>query len=153
MGEFSDPRCTPHQQPILQIVSNDFSIYTPFWIFSKNSFRNKLHVRPLYPILIPNTPNVIFYFILFVFGSLGVTKIYQKFIVILDISIRVCKKIFCTKIIIIFVLGVPKSALRGGKTKMLDFFIGASATKRSEKSRIFRYWLPEDFAPPPKKKC
>ena len=34
-----------------------------------------------------------------------------------------------------------KSALRGGKTKFfyIVFFIGASATKRWEKSRIFRH--------------
>ena len=47
-------------------------------------------------------------------------------------------KYFCT--------GCPKSALRGGKTKFFDFFFkGASAIKIWEKSRIFRYGLPEDF--------
>ena len=47
-------------------------------------------------------------------------------------------KYFCT--------GCPKSALRWGKTKCVEFFfIGASAIKSWEKSRIFRYGLPEDF--------
>ena len=33
----------------------------------------------------------------------------------------------------------------GGKTKFLDFFIGASATKRFARSRIFKYGLPPDI--------
>ena len=40
----------------------------------------------------------------------------------------------------------PKTTVRGGKTKFLDFsFMGASAKKSWEKSRIFRYGLPLDF--------
>ena len=44
----------------------------------------------------------------------------------------------------IFVLGVPK-VLCGGKTKCFDFFffVGASVIKSWEKSRIFRYDLPD----------
>ena len=46
-----------------------------------------------------------------------------------------------------FCTGCPKSALRGGETKFfVFFFIGASAIKSLEKSRIFRYRLPEDFS-------
>ena len=42
--------------------------------------------------------------------------------------------------------GCPKSALRGGKaTFLIFFFIGASAIESSEKSRIFRLGMPEDF--------
>ena len=45
------------------------------------------------------------------------------------------------------VLGpIFQSALRGGKTKFVDFsFIGASETKRFARSRIFRYGLPQDI--------
>ena len=60
----------------------------------------------------------------------------------------VCKKIFLIKAkkIKIVCTGCPKSALREGKTKFLEFFfIGASAIKSWEKSRIFRYGLPGDF--------
>ena len=42
--------------------------------------------------------------------------------------------------------GKNKSALRGGKTKFVDFFfIEESATKSWVKSRIFRHGLPSDF--------
>ena len=60
----------------------------------------------------------------------------------------VCKKIFLMKAkkIKIVCTGCPKSALREGKTKFLEFFfIGASAIKSWEKSRIFRYGLMEIF--------
>ena len=60
----------------------------------------------------------------------------------------VCKKIFLIKAKKNknFCTGCPKSALREGKTKFLEFFfIGASAIKSWEKSRIFRYGLPGDF--------
>ena len=42
-----------------------------FWIFSKHSFRNELHSpHTLYPILLPNTPYVKFwfFFVVFVWG-------------------------------------------------------------------------------------
>ena len=43
-------------------------------------------------------------------------------------------------------MGCPKSVLRGDKTRFFDvFFMGAFVIKSWEKSRIFRYWLPEDF--------
>ena len=41
-----------------------------------------------------------------------------------------------------------KSALRGGKTKILErkkFLWAMGIRKRLEKSRIFRYGMPEDF--------
>ena len=38
-----------------------------------------------------------------------------------------------------------QSALRGGKTIFLIFFIGASAKKRFARSKIFGYGLPQDI--------
>ena len=43
----------------------------------------------------------------------------------------------------------PKSALCGGKTKCLDFFIGASALKSLEKSRTLGKPQGAYSAPPP----
>ena len=42
--------------------------------------------------------------------------------------------------------GCPKSSLRGGKTKFLEFFFHRGIhNKNFGKERIFRYRLPEDF--------
>ena len=64
---------------------------------------------------------------------------FQNFLYFWIFSKRVCKKIFFNE-------RCPKSAVRGGKTKLFNFFfIGASAKKCWVRLQIFRYGLPEDF--------
>ena len=102
------------------------------------SVMNSTH--PFYPILIHNTPYIKFrfFFILFVEHFNDLRKLFQLEFV-RRFFLLTKKKYFCT--------GCPKSALRRGKTKFVEFFffIWASAIKSWEKSRIFRYGLPEDF--------